>query len=254
MINKLVKDSIKLVYFGGYYSDLILILKEVKRRNLKINFFTGSSAQNYEFWKQSNDTAEGTIFTFTRDYTRDISGEERNKAKRALNFNKYKKVHGIEKAIRKYGIQASRSIFESNKSYKDRVLFIKEYYKQYNKFPDAYMTSIYATFEIMKNIIVNPDFKEPLNEIRNANLSETDFRQFGYEIAAYMKDKGYNTSEEKVGFSTILGAVNFSLTGEWSNIEYVIYQWVKQRQNRQWLTATEDEEYIGPEGDFMRLF
>jgi|GEM_PF-5488954 len=254
LADKLEKDNIELVYFGGYYSDLIKLLKIVKQKNLKIKFITGSSAQNYDFWAQSDGLADRVIFTFTKDYTRDISGEERNKALTSKKFHQYKLRHGLEEAIRKYGIQASRSIFESNKIYRDRVLFIKQYYQENQRFPDAYMAYLYATFEIIKNITIQKTFKKQFEALRNNKLNRITFHKLGIDIANYMKDKGYNTSDEQVGFATILGFVNFSLTGEWSNVDYVFYQWVNRKQERNWISVTGEQKYIGQNGDFVRLF
>ena len=69
-----------------------------------------------------------------------------------------------------------------------------------------------------------------------------------------MKEKGYNSGDEYVGFRTILGAVNFSDTGDWDNAEYVIYHWINKPQNRNWLTERQNQKFIGPNGDFSRLF
>jgi hypothetical protein len=69
-----------------------------------------------------------------------------------------------------------------------------------------------------------------------------------------MKDKGYNTGDEYVGFRTILGTVNFSNSGDWVNSEYVIYRWINKPQDRNWLTEKKTKKFIGANGDFIRLF
>ncbi len=253
LVDRLIKDNIKLVYYGGYYVKLTKILKEVKRRNAKIIFFGADSLQNYEFWLQSKGTAENVIFTLTKDVTRDISQQELNLIQRTADFNKLKSEQGLEEAIRVYGIESSRSLFVRNRIYKDRAFFIRTYFEQLGEFPDLYMSHLYAVFEIIKDIVISNDLKDIFDNLE-ALKSEEDIRQAGYNIATYIRDKGYNTSDEYVGFRTILGPINFTNTGDWGNAEYVIYKWINKPQNRNWLTERETQKFIGVNGDFIRLF
>jgi ABC-type branched-subunit amino acid transport system substrate-binding protein len=253
LVDILIRDKIKLVYYGGYYTEFIPLIKEVKRRGEKIIFFGGDSLQNYDFWLQSEGAAEDVIFTLTKDITRDITQEELNQVKRTTDFNKAKKNLGLEEAIRKYGIESNRSIFARNSIYKDRARFIKTYFEKLNEFPDLYMSHVYATFQIIKDIAISQDLNETFKNLKLLD-SKDKTRLAGYEIAEYMKDKGSNPSDEYVGFSTIIGAVNFSTAGDWNNAEYVIYHWINKPQDRNWLTEYETKKFIGANGDFTRLF
>ena len=252
LVDTLIKDNVKLIYFGGYYTELIKIIKEVKRRNAKILFFAGDSIQNYDFWLQSGGQGENVIFTLTKDVTRDISQRELNEIKRTSDFNKLKRDQGLEEAIRVYGIQSSRSIFVRNRVYKDRARFIKTYFEKFHEFPDLYMSHLYAVFEIIKDIITAEELKDIFMNLEEKNLFNS--YQLGQDISSYMKDKGYNSADENIGFRTILGTINFSISGEWVNAEYVIYRWVDKKQERNWLTDKENYKFIGSEGDFVRLF
>lgn len=268
LVDKLIKDKVTLVYYAGYYTHLANIIKEVKRRQANIRFFASGSSQNYDFWRQSDGQADGVFFAFTQDFMRDISQEDENLIKQRIKFNKLKQEKGFEAAIRKYGIQSSRSFFPANRIYKNRVDFIKAYFEkckmpkfenlpkeECNTFPDAYMAHIYAAFEIIKIIATDEMF---IDIFRNQQEIQTEIqvKALGLEIARYIKDKGYNTSDEYVGFPTIVGPVNFSETGDWKNANYVIYQWKNKRQRRDWVSEDPDDigKYVGPMGDYVRLF
>jgi hypothetical protein len=253
LVDKLIKDNVKLVYYGGYYSKLAKIIKQVKRKKAKIIFFAGDSIQNYDFWVQSNGEAENVIFTLTKDVTRDISQQELNQIQRTIDFNKIKSRDGLEEAIRIYGIQSSRSIFNRNRIYKDRARFIRTYFEQNKEFPDLYMSHLYAVFEIIKDVVVTPDLQDIFADL-SAFKTKIEKKQLASDIATYMKDKGYNTGDEYVGFRTILGTVNFSNSGDWVNSEYVIYRWINKPQDRNWLTEKKTKKFIGANGDFIRLF
>jgi ABC-type branched-subunit amino acid transport system substrate-binding protein len=253
LVDKLIKDNVKLVYYGGYYSKLAKIIKQVKRKKAKIIFFAGDSIQNYDFWVQSNGEAENVIFTLTKDVTRDISQQELNQIQRTIDFNKIKSRDGLEEAIRIYGIQSSRSIFNRNRIYKDRARFIRTYFEQNKEFPDLYMSHLYAVFEIIKDVVVTPDLQDIFADL-SAFKTKIEKKQLASDIATYMKDKGYNTGDEYVGFRTILGTVNFSNSGDWVNSEYVIYRWINKPQDRNWLTEKKTQKFIGANGDFIRLF
>jgi sulfur relay (sulfurtransferase) DsrC/TusE family protein len=189
--------------------------------------------------------------------TRDISQQELNQINRRKEFYTLQGEQGKEEAIRVYGAESKKSIYESNRVYKDRIRFLREYFKKYNEFPDLYMSHLYATFEIIKDIAVAPDLQDVFYDL-SIFKTKLEKKQVAENIANYMKDKGFNSGNEYVGFRTILGTVNFSNTGDWTNAEYVIYRWINTPQNREWLSQESDtgeyKKFIGPQGDFIRLF
>jgi ABC-type branched-subunit amino acid transport system substrate-binding protein len=257
LVDTLIDADVKLVYYGGRYPALVPLIKEAKRRKTGIIFFAGDSVQNYDFWVQSEGAAEDVIFTLTKDITRDVTQAELNQVKRNTEFNTAKKDLGLEEATRIYGIESRISIFSRNSTYKDRARFIREYFKKLDEFPDLYMSHIYASFQIIKDIVLSPELSNVfINQDGNNpnNVNPEQMLLDGYEIANYMKDKGSNTADENVGFSTIIGTVNFSTAGDWDNAEYVIYHWVNTPQDRSWLTISATKKIIGARGDFTRLF
>lgn len=254
LVDTLMNANVKLVYYGGRYPDLVPLIKEAKRRKTGIIFFAGDSVQNYDFWVQSEGAAEDVIFTLTKDITRDVTQAELNQVKRNTEFNTAKKDLGLEEATRIYGIESRISIFSRNSTYKNRSRFIREYFKKLKEFPDLYMSHIYASFEIIKDIALSPELTDIFINQDAKTLTPEQVRLDGYEIANYMKDKGSNTADENVGFSTIIGPVNFSTAGDWDNAEYVIYHWINQPQDRSWFTISATKKIIGVQGDFTRLF
>lgn len=64
LVSRLKEAGIDVVYFGGYHSEIGLIMRQAKEQGLKATFIGPDSLTAKELWQISGDAGEGLMFTF----------------------------------------------------------------------------------------------------------------------------------------------------------------------------------------------
>ncbi|MDA8252597.1 MAG: branched-chain amino acid ABC transporter substrate-binding protein [Rhodospirillales bacterium] len=67
LVSRLKEAGINLVYFGGYHSEVGLIVRQAKEQGLKATFLGPDSLQTKELWQISGPAGEGLMMTFPSD-------------------------------------------------------------------------------------------------------------------------------------------------------------------------------------------
>jgi branched-chain amino acid transport system substrate-binding protein len=67
LVSRLKQAGITVVYFGGYHSEIGLIVRQAKEQGLKATFIGPDSLTAKEFWQISGPAGEGLMFTFPSD-------------------------------------------------------------------------------------------------------------------------------------------------------------------------------------------
>lgn len=67
LITKLKQAGISVLYYGGYYAEAGLIVRQAADQGLKIAFFTGDGSVTQEFWGITGASGEGAYMTFGPD-------------------------------------------------------------------------------------------------------------------------------------------------------------------------------------------
>jgi len=67
LVSRLKEAGINLVYFGGYHSEVGLIVRQAKEQGLKATFLGPDSLQTKELWQISGPAGEGLMMTFPAD-------------------------------------------------------------------------------------------------------------------------------------------------------------------------------------------
>lgn len=258
----IVRKDLKVVYYGGYFQDLVKLLKAVNKLGARILFFAGDSIQNREFYDSAGKLANNVLFTLTRDYSRDIPEQQKNDLARLLRTDSTQRKRGTIEATRALG----GTYAVKDRAFVIRSRFIRVHFTETKEkaFPDLYSLQLFAAFQIIQNIAIDANQNAGLWNVvdKDEDGEETEFKRYRdvYEwadrIAVFMRDQGLDAYSDYVGFETVVGAVNFNESGDWSNAEYHIYRWIHQRENRAWVaTKLEDEvKYKGRFGDFIRIF
>jgi ABC-type branched-subunit amino acid transport system substrate-binding protein len=267
LAQELIDKNLGVIYYGGYYYDLIEILKSIDKKGKRILFFTADSAQNREFWDKAGSLASNVLFTLTLDYSRDISEREKNGLERIL-IQEQNKGDDDEVSVvrgRNESLAALGGVFSiKNRAFKIRIRFIRLHFEKYGFFPDLYALNLFASYQIIKNIALDESGSAGLVDAKtlDADGVDTEFNRYAdaYEwadiVSGYMRDQGFDPYSDYVGFETIIGAVNFNESGEWANAEYHVYRWVNRQESRPWVAKniSEQKKYIGLQGDFIRIF
>lgn len=260
LADRLLKKNIGVAYFGGYYNDLVELLRELDKRQKKIIFFTADSAQNRDFWNKAGPLASNVLFTLTKDYTRDISEREKNAIARLIAPSDKERVRGTNEAFSSLG----GSFAVKNRAFNTRTRFIRQHFQKYGFFPDLYALHLYATYQIIQNIALDINAQAGLPNTKTldeqGNISTynryIDANEWADVIGSYMRNQGFNAYSDYVGFETVLGGVNFDEAGDWTGANYYIYRWINIQEQRPWLALKEDQKdnFKGRIGDFIRVF
>jgi branched-chain amino acid transport system substrate-binding protein len=67
LVSRLKEAGINLVYFGGYHSEIGLIVRQAKEQGLKATFLGPDSLVTKEFWQVAGPAGEGLMMTFPAD-------------------------------------------------------------------------------------------------------------------------------------------------------------------------------------------
>jgi branched-chain amino acid transport system substrate-binding protein len=67
LVSRLKEAGINLVYFGGYHSEIGLIVRQAKEQGLNATFLGPDSLVTKEFWQVAGPAGEGVMMTFPAD-------------------------------------------------------------------------------------------------------------------------------------------------------------------------------------------
>jgi len=67
LVSKMKQANIGVIYFGGYYTEAGLIVRQAKEQGLKAILAGGDALVTTEFWKITGDAGAGTLMTFSPD-------------------------------------------------------------------------------------------------------------------------------------------------------------------------------------------
>jgi branched-chain amino acid transport system substrate-binding protein len=67
IVSRLKSERIDVIYFGGYYTEAGLIIRQAKEQGLNATLISGDALVTNEFWQISGAAGEGTLMTFPSD-------------------------------------------------------------------------------------------------------------------------------------------------------------------------------------------
>lgn len=67
VVSRLKEADIDLVFIGGYYTEIGLMLRQAKSAGLDATFMAGDGLMSADFWGIAGGQAEGTLMTFASD-------------------------------------------------------------------------------------------------------------------------------------------------------------------------------------------
>jgi branched-chain amino acid transport system substrate-binding protein len=66
-VTKLKSNKIDVLYYGGYHTELGLIMRQMREQGMDTQVVSGDALSTQEFWSITGDAAEGLLFTFGPD-------------------------------------------------------------------------------------------------------------------------------------------------------------------------------------------
>lgn len=70
-VSKLKRENVDAFYYGGYHTELGLIVRQMKEQGIDdVQVLSGDALNTQEFWSISGDAGEGLLFTFGPDPTK----------------------------------------------------------------------------------------------------------------------------------------------------------------------------------------
>ena len=67
-VTKLKAANIDALYYGGYHTEIGLIVRQMRSQGLKAQVVSGDALNTAEFWSITGDAGEGLLFTFAPDH------------------------------------------------------------------------------------------------------------------------------------------------------------------------------------------
>jgi branched-chain amino acid transport system substrate-binding protein len=67
IVSKLKEAGADVVYFGGYYTEAGLIVRQMRDQGMKTVLMGGDALMTQEFWQITGDAGDGTLMTFSPD-------------------------------------------------------------------------------------------------------------------------------------------------------------------------------------------
>ncbi len=67
LVSKMKEAKVGVIYFGGYYTEAGLIVRQSKDQGLNAVLVGGDALVTSEFWKITGDAGAGTLMTFSPD-------------------------------------------------------------------------------------------------------------------------------------------------------------------------------------------
>jgi branched-chain amino acid transport system substrate-binding protein len=87
LVSKLKSANVDVVYFGGYYTEAGLILRQMRDQGLKATMVGGDGLAPKEFVQIAGDGAEGTLMTFSPDARKNPNAQAAVAAFKAKNID-----------------------------------------------------------------------------------------------------------------------------------------------------------------------
>jgi branched-chain amino acid transport system substrate-binding protein len=125
LVTRMKSDKIDAVYFGGYHTELGLIIRQSRDSGFTPAFIAAEAMASTEFWAIAREAANGTLFTYAPEVKTRPQAEEAIKAMRAIDANAdpdnfafyfYAAVQAVAAAIEKSGSDAARPIAKTLRS------------------------------------------------------------------------------------------------------------------------------------------
>jgi branched-chain amino acid transport system substrate-binding protein len=76
LVSRLKRDGSQIVYIGGYYTEVALIVRQAAEANAKFTVMSNDPLMTKEFWNLASDAAQGTLFTFMPDPTKNAAAAD----------------------------------------------------------------------------------------------------------------------------------------------------------------------------------
>jgi len=76
LVSRLKREGSQIVYIGGYYTEAALIVRQGAQANARFTVMSNDPLMTNEFWSIAADAAEGTLFTFMPDPSKNASATE----------------------------------------------------------------------------------------------------------------------------------------------------------------------------------
>jgi branched-chain amino acid transport system substrate-binding protein len=67
LVSKMKQANIGIIYYGGYYSEAGLVVRQAKEQGLNAPLMGGDGMLSADFWKITGDAGTGTLMTFPPD-------------------------------------------------------------------------------------------------------------------------------------------------------------------------------------------
>lgn len=67
IVSRLKQERVDVVYYGGYHTELGLIVRQARQAGLDARFMGADGLATAEFWSITGQAGAGTLFTFTAD-------------------------------------------------------------------------------------------------------------------------------------------------------------------------------------------
>jgi branched-chain amino acid transport system substrate-binding protein len=122
LVTRMKSDKIDVVYFGGYHTELALIIRQSRDAGFTPAFVAAEAMATSEFWAIAREAANGTLFTYAPEVKTRPQAEEAVKAMRAIDANAdpdnfafyfYAAVQAVAAAIEKSGSDAARPLAQT---------------------------------------------------------------------------------------------------------------------------------------------
>lgn len=76
LVSRLKEDKVDVVYYGGYHTELGLIVRQARQAGLQTRFIGADGLAANEFWSVAGEGGAGTLFTFSADVKERPSAQE----------------------------------------------------------------------------------------------------------------------------------------------------------------------------------
>jgi branched-chain amino acid transport system substrate-binding protein len=110
LITNMIEDGIELIYFGGYFTETGLFVRQARRHGLTATMMVTSGSFTQEYWDLAGSAAEGTLVTFGPEPRKLASAVDVVKRFEAEGFNPegytlyaYAAVQAFAEAAKKAG-------------------------------------------------------------------------------------------------------------------------------------------------------
>ncbi len=110
VVSRMKHEGIKLAYIGGYYTEIGLIVRQAAEAGAGITVMANDALMTGEFWSIAGDAANGTLFTFMPDATKNAQAadavarlEGSNRSAKGYTLYAYAAVQAWAEAVKRAG-------------------------------------------------------------------------------------------------------------------------------------------------------